>query len=105
MATSQSCRSQSGSFVQHEDFLNLGSGWLCCSRQHAGGLASNLRTPELLQKILCWSGASHALWVADAVQLACVATAATGLLIANDRRLHRRVDGIPFIVSRDEAAI
>jgi predicted nucleic acid-binding protein len=42
----------------------------------------------------------------DAVQLACAAAAVVDLFVTNDRRLHKkRVDGIQFIVSLDEAPV
>ena len=42
----------------------------------------------------------------DAVQLACAAGAVVDLFVTNDRRLQKkRVDGIQFIVSLDEAPV
>jgi predicted nucleic acid-binding protein len=42
----------------------------------------------------------------DALQLACAGAAAVDLFVTNDRRLHKkRVDGIQFIVSLDEAPV
>jgi predicted nucleic acid-binding protein len=65
-------------------------------------LPFDLKAARLYASIRC----DRSLRAPDAVQLACAAGAVVDLFVTNDRRLRKkRVDGIQFIVSLDEAPV
>jgi predicted nucleic acid-binding protein len=65
-------------------------------------LPFDLKAARLYASIRC----DRSLRAPDAVQLACAAGAVVDLFVTNDRRLQKkRVDGIQFIVSLEEAPI
>ena len=65
-------------------------------------LPFDLKAARLYASIRC----DRSLRAPDAVQLACAAGAVVDLFVTNDRRLQKkRVDGIQFIVSLDEAPV
>jgi predicted nucleic acid-binding protein len=65
-------------------------------------LPFDLKAARLYASIRC----DRSLRAPDAVQLACAAGATVDLFVTNDRRLQKkRVDGIQFIVSLDEAPV
>jgi predicted nucleic acid-binding protein len=62
----------------------------------------DLKVARLYASIRC----DRSVRAPDAVQLACAAGAAVDLFVTNDRRLQKkRVEGIQFIVSLDEAPV
>jgi predicted nucleic acid-binding protein len=65
-------------------------------------LPFDLKAARLYASIRC----DRSVRAPDAVQLACAAGAVVDLFVTNDRRLQKkRVDGIQFIVSLDEAPV
>jgi predicted nucleic acid-binding protein len=65
-------------------------------------LPFDLKAARLYASIRC----DRSLRAPDAVQLACAAGATVDLFVTNDRRLQKkRVDGVQFIVSLDEAPV
>ena len=65
-------------------------------------LPFDLKAARIYASIRC----DRSLRALDAVQLACAAGAVVDLFVTNDRRLQKkRVDGIQFIVSLDEAPV